>query len=237
MIRIFSHYVSGKLVFLVGLDVLVLMLAAYGGISFEHSGTGGMIVGSGAVVPPQAGAFTFGVLAVMTSMGLYQVDLWEDVQSILGRLVVAVLVGVVVMLMISYLASLYLQSSLFLGPQAIAITVILALIGSVFVRFAFFKWGNLGALKPRVLVLGTGSRVMKLAEVAQRNRTHVVVGYLALQPSKHYVPLQRVLPVTPGETLLSVVKRHGIDQIVIGVRDRRDGGLPAASGRDGCSRC
>ncbi len=145
-----------------------------------------------------------------------------------GKLLfLAVLVGVVAMFLISKLASTHLLSSFsFLEPEAIAITVILALAGSVFVRFGFFKWGILGALKPRVLVLGTGSRVMKLAEVAQRNRTHVVVGYLALEPSKHYVPLQRVLPVTPGETLLSVVKRYGIDQIVIGVRDRRDGGLP-----------
>ena len=80
--------------------------------------------------------------------------------------------------------------------------------------------------KRRVLVLGTGSRVMKLAEFAQRNRNHEVVGYLAVQSSQHYVPLSRVLAMTPGESLLSFVERYRVDQIVLAVRDRRDGGLP-----------
>jgi sugar transferase (PEP-CTERM system associated) len=67
---------------------------------------------------------------------------------------------------------------------------------------------------------------MKLAEFAQRNRNHEVVGYLPIQSSQHYVPLSRVLAMTSGESLLSFVKRHGVDQIVLAVRDRRDGGLP-----------
>jgi sugar transferase (PEP-CTERM system associated) len=40
------------------------------------------------------------------------------------------------------------------------------------------------------------------------------------------VPLPNVLPKTPEESLLSVVEKHRIDQIVIAVRDRRAGGLP-----------
>ena len=43
MIRIFSHYVSRKLVFLVGLDALVLMLAAYVGISLHLYATVGAL--------------------------------------------------------------------------------------------------------------------------------------------------------------------------------------------------
>jgi sugar transferase (PEP-CTERM system associated) len=219
MIRIFSHYVSRNLVFLVALDSLVLMLSACVGTSFQLSATGNAS-GFGDLVP-QAGVFALAVLVVMTSTGVYQLDYWQDVQARLGRLVTAALLGVVVASLIWYLTL-----SSYWGPKAIIVTVTLALAGSVFARFACSKWGNAGALKRRVLVLGTGSRVMKLAEFAQRNRNHEVVGYLPIQSSQHYVPLSRVLAMTSGESLLSFVKRHGVDQIVLAVRDRRDGGLP-----------
>jgi len=75
-------------------------------------------------------------------------------------------------------------------------------------------------------VLGTGSRVMKLAEYARRNPNHHVIGYIAPQSSSHYVPSQQILTITEGESLLSIAKKHAIDQIVVGVRDRRGGGLP-----------
>ena len=77
-----------------------------------------------------------------------------------------------------------------------------------------------------MLVLGTGSRVMKLAEHAQRNQNHQVIGYISLQPSRHYIPLAQVLPMAPGDSLLSVVEKYAIDQLVVAVRDRRAGGFP-----------
>ncbi len=104
--------------------------------------------------------------------------------------------------------------------------MLVALAGSVLVRAAFHKWSSLGAFKSRVLVLGTGSRVMKLAEYAQRNPNHQVIGYISLQPSRHYIPLPQVLPMAPGDSLLSVVEKYAIDQIVVAVRDRRGGGFP-----------
>jgi sugar transferase (PEP-CTERM system associated) len=68
---------------------------------------------------------------------------------------------------------------------------------------------------------------MKLAELAQRNQNHVMVGYVGFPSSAHhYVPLPHVLSMAPGESLTSVVEKYGIDQIVVAVRDRRGGGFP-----------
>jgi sugar transferase (PEP-CTERM system associated) len=120
----------------------------------------------------------------------------------------------------------YVVPSLYLEPHQIAGVVVLALAGSAIVRTAFHKWSSLGVFKSRVLVLGTGSRVMRLAEFAQRNPNHVIIGYVSLQPTKHYIPLPHVLSLEPGESLLSVVQKHEIDEIVIAVRDRRGGGFP-----------
>lgn len=214
MVRLFSHYISARLVLLMVVEALVLMLAAYAGFSFDHSR-------AAAAVPSQAPIFALGMLVVINSMGLYEVDLWKDVHSVLVRLGATVVVGLGITVLVSQLVS-----PAYLGVEGLAIMAIIALGGSGLVRFGFYRWDKLSAFKPRVLVLGTGSRVMRLAEFAQRNHSHVVVGYVALRSSTHYVPLPSVLPMVAGDTLLSVVKKYGIDQIVVAVRDRREGGLP-----------
>jgi sugar transferase (PEP-CTERM system associated) len=220
MIRIFSHYVPGKLVFLAGLETLVLLLAACVGIWMHFLGP--ETVDSLAGVPSPAVAFAVGMLIVMTSMGLYQPEAWHNVQSAMARLVAAFLLGLAVTGLVGHL----LPQSPYLSEAIVGTTLVAALLGSILVRIAFHRWSNLGVFKSRVLVLGTGSRVMKLAEFAERNYNHQVVGYVALQPTKHYVPLPHVMSIAAGESLLSVVEKHSIDQIVIAVRDRRDGGLP-----------
>jgi sugar transferase (PEP-CTERM system associated) len=84
----------------------------------------------------------------------------------------------------------------------------------------------LPAFKSRVLVLGTGSRAVKFAEYAHRSPNHQVVGFVALQPTRHYVPERQILPFGIGDSLASLVERYSIDQIIVAVRDRRGGGLP-----------
>ena len=222
MIHLFSHYVPGKLIVLAALEALVLLISVYVGISLNLAGSGPAIPGATEAVPPLAGAFALSMLMVMSSMGLYQPDLWNAAASTRARLVTAFILGFAITGMVSYL-----MPSLYPRPFALGATImLLALAGSVLVRVAFQKWSNLGALRSRVLVLGTGSRVMKLAERAQRNPNHQVIGYVSLQPSRHYIPLRHILPMAPEDSLLSVVEKHAIDQIVVAVRDRRGGGFP-----------
>jgi sugar transferase (PEP-CTERM system associated) len=121
---------------------------------------------------------------------------------------------------------LTLVPSLNTRPVALGAAFAAALAGSLLVRAAFHRWNESRVFSSRVLVLGTGSRVMKIAEYAARNPNHQVIGYVALEPAKHYIPLPHLLPMQPGESLLSVVEKHAIDQIVVAVRDRRGGALP-----------
>lgn len=222
MINLFNHFVPGRLMVLAALETLVLLVAAYVGISLHLAGSGAAIPGAGNAVTSQAGAFALGMMIVMSSMGLYQPDLWNNTQSTKLRLVIAFILGFVITGVISYWVPSLNQRPLELG----ATIMTCALAGSVLVRAAFHKWSNLDAFKSRVLVLGTGSRVMRLAEYAKRNPNHKVVGYISLQASRHYVPLPQVMAMAPGDSLLSVVQENAIDQIVVAVRDRRSGGFP-----------
>ena len=217
MVRVFSHYISAKLALLMGLEALVLMLAICAGFAFHHSEGLVTFVREG---PRPAAAFSVGMLIVLNSMGLYHFGTSE--QPYVTRLVAAVFFGLCFTILITQSVA-----SLHIGPGGLAVALAAALAGSALVRYALFRWDASALLKPRVLVLGTGSRVMTLAERARGNHNHIVVGYVSLQSSgNHYVPLPEVLPVTQGDSLVSVVERYGVNEVVIALRDRRGGVLP-----------
>jgi len=221
MIHIFSHYVPGRLIVLAAVDALVLIIAAYVGIFLHISESGVVMAGSGSAASIQALTFALCMMIAISSMGLYQPDLWSDSQSIGVRVTAAFLVGFAATALIAYMVPGYR-----LGLTALGGALVVALAGSVLARSAFHKWNGVSAFKSRVLVLGTGSRAMKLSEYAQRSPNHRVIGFVSLQPSKHYVPMQHVLSMAPGDSLLSIVRRYTIDQIVVAIRDRRGGGFP-----------
>jgi sugar transferase (PEP-CTERM system associated) len=220
MIHIFNHYVPGRLIALAALEALVLLIAAYVGISLHTSGTGATI-SSETAVPSQALAFAVGMMFVISSMGLYQSDLRDKNRAVGLRFIAAFVLGFVAIGVV-----LSLMPSLNPGPVALGGALAVALAGSLLVRTAFDRWNESGVFKSRVLVLGTGSRVMKIAEFSGRNPNHRIVGYVATQPAKHYIPLPHLLSMTPDESLLSIVQKYAIDQIVVAVRDRRGGGFP-----------
>lgn len=222
MINLFSHYVPGRLAVLAVLEGVVLLLAAQIGISLPLWGSSAAPSTAGAAVPVLAGFFAVGMIVIMLSMGLYQWDLWGDTRSIRIRLVAAFALGFAVIVLGSQFVPSTGPGPLMLGATVIA----LALAGSLLLRAAFDKWNSMSAFKSRVLVLGTGSRVAHLAEHAMRYPNLEFVGFVSLRSAKHFVPESRVLPVGAGESLLSVARRHGVDQIVVAVRDRRGGGLP-----------
>jgi sugar transferase (PEP-CTERM system associated) len=222
MINLFSHYIPGRSLVLAAMDAVVLLIAAQIGISLQFADTRAAIFGSGGAMLSQAPTFALGMMAIMSGMGLYQTDQWSNAQSASLRVVTAFAVAFAIVGLVAYLMPARYPGLVTLG----ATTMALALTGSLCVRAAFHRWQDLRAFKPRVLVLGTGSRVARLAEYAQRNPNHQVVGYVATQPGRHYVPSPLVLPNAPGDSLLSVAERHAVDKIVVGVRDRRGGGFP-----------
>ena len=222
MINLFSHYIPGRSLVLAMMEAGVLLIAAQIGISLELADSRGAIAGSGGAVLSQAFAFAVGMIAIMCIMGLYQTDRWSNTRSVDLRVVSAFAVVFAIAGVIAYLMPGRYPGLVALG----ATTMVLALTGSLAVRAAFHRWQQLRAFKSRLLVLGTGSRVMKLAEYAQRNPNHHVVGYLATQSGKDYVPSPLVLPRTPEDSLLSIAERHRVDEIVLGVRERRGGGFP-----------
>jgi sugar transferase (PEP-CTERM system associated) len=221
MVQIFNHYVPGRLILLAILETVILLLAACVGLSLHLAGSAVAIPDTGAIVPPQAAAFAIGMVIVMSTMGLYDWDARDNSPPVGARLAGAFLLGFVVLGIVSYL-----WPSFSPGPAVLGVTVAIALSGTWLVRAVYHRSNGLSSFKSRVLVLGTGSRVARLAEQSRGHRNNEIVGYVALRPSTHYVPSSSVLTLGPGETLSSLVEKHSIDKIVVAVRDRRGGGLP-----------
>ena len=222
MIHLFNHYVPWRLLILIGLEAMVLLVAVQVGVSLQIAGLQSTISIDEVAAPTEAAAFTLGMMVFMASMGLYQSDQWNNTQCIRARLVAPFALALAMVALIAWIVPSLYPEVVLLG----ATTMTLALGGSLFVRAAFHRWNQLGAFKSRVLVLGTGSRVLKLAEYAQRNPNHHLIGYVSREPSKSYVPAKLLVPMAPQDTLLSIVEKHAIDEVVVAVRDRRGGGFP-----------
>ena len=217
MVRIFRHYLSAKLILIIGLEAMVFVLAIRLGLAFNlpaHPADGNAL----AILPTIT--FVGGMLVVMNAMGLYSGQQWTDLQSVRLRLMAAAVLVVALILVVTKL-----PPSVAIEPHGFIITGLAIFVGVTGVRFAFYKW-DMAAFKPRVLVMGTGPRVAEFADLAQRNRNYTVVGYVALPPAtEHYVPPSMILPLGQDQSLATLVKKHRVDQIVVAAGDRR-GTLP-----------
>ncbi len=81
---------------------------------------------------------------------------------------------------------------------------------------------------PRVLIIGTGPDAMMVAQDFRESKTmqRNVVGYFATGQETAAATTGDAR-VFPGDsTIVDLVFRHGIDEIVVAVRDQRGGGVP-----------
>jgi len=223
MIRLFKHYVPLPLLLLALTEAAVLFASMYAGTALRFAGGGNYFSSVGPIFP-RAMVFSLVMLSIMTALGLHQRDLMREGEwGHLVRFVASFAVGLVVMLLIFYAVP-----DLFLGRGAFGLAFLIAFIGTALTRLLFVRLFRLNALKRRVLLLGSGSRSAKV-EMLERDenghRKFNLVGCLPL--SKEDCCLDKTRILNDQNSILSVAKKYRIDEIVVGVRERRNGGLPA----------
>jgi FlaA1/EpsC-like NDP-sugar epimerase len=142
---------SAKLIAIVALEALVFALAIRLGISVsQFSGVPDVETWS----PMPIAIFALGMVIVMNAAGLYSASAWRDKQSVRVRIIAAALLLLVLIYLITHLPLAFVME-----PRGFVITVAAIFLGVTLVRFTFYKWDKQRSFKPRVLVLGTGSRV------------------------------------------------------------------------------
>ena len=224
MVRIFKHYMPASLLVLGAVETMILFLSMYAGVAIRFEKQFSSIpYNASPVLPiyPKAIVFAAIMLGIMIAMGLYQRE--HQPQSWhYGRLGVSFIAGLAAMTLVFYAVP-----RLFLGRGVFGIAYVIAFLAIAGVRLAYFTATGYDANKRRILVLGTGTRAAKvdaLEKLGNGRQGFCVVGYLALQGAHHFVAKDRIL--SDEESLCAIAKKYDVDEIVIGVRDRRGGGLP-----------
>jgi sugar transferase (PEP-CTERM system associated) len=221
VIRFFRHYVPLNLLLLLLAEALILGGALYVGVNVRFLDSKS-IPSDLAPLLPKALTFAGVMLGLMTASGLYNVEARGGVRALLHRLGLSFGLGLVTMSLLFYFFPV-----LLVGRGAFLLTFGLALLGILLSRALFISWTRVGMLKTRALVLGTGSRAAHIEDLLGQ-RGHAsntqVVGYLTMGGSQHYVTHDRILDTQ--ESLSELVARLQIHEIIIAVRDRRDGGMP-----------
>jgi sugar transferase (PEP-CTERM system associated) len=227
MIRVFRHYIPASLLVLGIVEALAFFSAMYAGVilrlgviageDIEHFGGG-----TSPLFPiwPKAVLYALVMLGTATALGLYQRDFRSrDEQWI--RIMAAFGVGLVAMF-----AVFYILPQTLLGRGVLLLTHVVAFVGVCMARAVYFGVTGASRVKRRVLVLGTGTRAAKVDSLEKHlNGTggFIVVGYIPTRDGHHFVEKSKLL--SDAAPLCAIAHKHDIDEIVIGVRDRR-GGLP-----------
>ncbi len=221
MIRVFSHYISVRIVLLMLIEGVLLLAASYAGFIVRFSPT---MVESSAVFTPEAILFAFFMLVVMAALGLYQDEHPESFVTILNRTIIAFAAGSALMSVVFYLFP-----GTYIGRGVFAYTATFAFGAILLARTVFFRWTAFGLLKKRVLILGAGEQardILELVSTNGRRKSIEVVGVHPLTTGDVAVHHPRMLPVTMSVS--EAAQQFGVHEIIIAMREQRGGALPVS---------
>jgi sugar transferase (PEP-CTERM system associated) len=182
------------------------------------------IEGAPASLLPRALLYTVVMLAIMTAFGLYGSALHKRDREYHARFLASFPAGAVVMAIIFYIVPLSA-----LGRGLMALSLLFSFILTAVARDVFFRAVGHEALKRRVLVLGSGSRAAGVEALLDRlgpGAGFRLVGFVQCGEGQPSLDKSRMLGDCTA--LRALVEQHRVDEIVVGVRDRRNGYFPTS---------
>ena len=218
MVRIFRHYVPVQLVMLALLEGAILFGAMYLGVTIRFGWNDLSWIGP---IYPRALVFASVMLSAMTALGLYIRGTPKGNWSYYARFMASFVLGWIAMTLIFYVAP-----DLYLGRGAFALAFMLAFTSIALTRVVFYRVVDQEMLRQRVLVLGTGTRAAEVGKLLRENpdgHKFRLVGYLPHDNVQHHVDPDLILH--DKNPLIAIVHKYQVDEVVVGVRDRRNGNL------------
>jgi|SRR5581483_1931545 len=218
MVRVFRHYVPVQLLLLALLEGAIFCGSMYLGVAIRFVGTAYEEL---LPIYPRALVFAAVMLSCMTAFGLYIRETPKGNWAYYARFMASFLLGWVAMTLVFYVAP-----GLFVGRGAFGFAFLFGFAGTAAARLVFFHVADLEALQRRVLVLGTGTRAAEVGKLLMENpdgHKFRLVGYLPHPASQNHVDSSLILP--DRSPLLAVVHKYAVDEVVVGIRDRRNGNL------------
>jgi sugar transferase (PEP-CTERM system associated) len=224
LVRVLRHYVPASLLALAALEASIFFFTVYLATAVRFGAVQGSPELAAQVFPlfPKAAAFAIVMLGAMTAFGLYDRESQEHSFGYYVRCAGGFAAGTLVIMVVFYAVP-----TLALGRGVFVLAVVLAFAGHMAARVLCLRLVDTDAFKRRILVVGTGRRAARVAELERLNgcgdRFHVV-GYLPVNGSHNDVDSRLVL--REQGSLQSIAQKHRIDEIIVGVRERRNGNVP-----------
>jgi len=223
-IRIFGHYVSLPLLLLVLAELVLHIGAVYLAATVRfldihfHLQS---ISGTPLWLFPRAMLYSLVMLGVTTAFGLYGSGLYMDDREYQVRFLASFPAGAVAMAIVFYAIP---ESTL--GRGLMALGLLFSFVFTALARALFFQIVGHEALKRRVLVIGSGSRAADVDALQTRlgpGAGFNLVGFVHCGDGAPHPNKSKLLG--DSTELRTLVELHRIDEIVVGVRDRRNGHL------------
>jgi len=220
MLRLFRHVSVSTLLVDVSLCFFAVILAA---VSMPAPVAAALrYTPQAPLVVLLAAGFALITALMFACLGLYR-PIRLGVPAAMWRTIAAAMLG-------AYIAYLTFQAATgqAYAEQLVALAFEYLVIGLVVCKSAI-SWLRKSVRVPRVLILGTGPDAIAVAQDFRESKTmpRNVVGFYATshEAAQHErTPDLRVFPHTAP--ILDVVSAHGIEEIVVAVRDQRGGGVP-----------
>ncbi len=215
MIRLFKHYIPNAVMLLGLFDLGLLFLAGELAWLIRASQAGmdpGII--SDRIVPLVG--FSVIVWIAMISVGVYGSEATRSMRYACARLLVAVSLGIIALSVIDFLipgATFWRSTLIFAMILAIGFSVLNRLIiGGLL--------GN-SAFRRRVIVLGAGTRALRLRKLAQKPESgFVIISFIGMSDSETGV--LEAIPRTAIHDLGQFVENLGASEVVLALEERRN---------------
>ena len=223
MLKISNHYVSKIVFFLLFVEVLVLVGAAYAGAAVRFLG-----LEDGSAVPgidhffTSALAFAAAIVFSMSAMGMYQLNFSEGLRNpFFNKLMPSFAIGFVILTLLFYIAP-----ELQIGRGLLLVVFLIAGAGILVARTIFFKTSELRFLESRILFLGSGPLAKECSDLATGDTSYHkydIAGFIAMPQEEPLIDAERLMTIREGHSLAWVAAANNVKEIVVAVENRRSG--------------
>ncbi|MGD8803968.1 MAG: hypothetical protein PVG12_12360, partial [Gammaproteobacteria bacterium] len=218
--QLFRYHIPTEFILLGMIEFLALFISLYIALELRFMGGGWQeYIGS---------FYVKGLLYVCTmqlsllAFGVYQRQAGRFIDVMMLRIASGLLLGLIPLGVVYYFAPTF-----FLGRGVLAIAVVLSFISISIIRLLFRQVVKEHNMWSRILVLGSGenANLVRDSEKSGDLKGLNIVGYVAVSGDK---PIDSDAdPVILNKPLVRFVEEKDVDEIVLAVDDRRQGGLPA----------
>ncbi|MFC3104872.1 TIGR03013 family XrtA/PEP-CTERM system glycosyltransferase [Salinisphaera aquimarina] len=216
-LRVFNHYIHVKFLMLGAVQFVFLVFSVYWAALLRFIGQTVPLTDDFLFLLPKAVIFAATIILCLSAMGLYRPQRQNREVPLLVRVVAGF-----VLAWLTLSIAFYVIPGLYLGRGVLALATLLALIVVLVLQLAFYLAVDQRQTPWRVLFYGAGANAASILAYMRRRSDQTLfslVGCVEAEGETSEVDSDLIRKL--DGSLLSYVRKHRIDEIVVAMDDRR----------------